>query len=113
MRRNVLYRPAVIANAPPNPIFRVQAVQQSRQRKQIRDPKGRAASRNHDERILGLSAGPRRRKGTHHPVRIDVINPFYPPAQPALKKLELTAMQGMEWMRHPKGSTLRLRIECS
>ena len=113
MRRNYVYSSAVGASAPPELIILVQAIQQCRQSKQIRDPKGRATSRNDEERILGPSAGPCRRKGTHHPVRVYVIHPFYPPAQPALKQLELPSVQGMKRVRHPKSSMLMVRVECS
>ena len=113
MRRNTLYSAAVAADALPKRTILVQAVQQCSQSQQIRNPKGRATSRDDDERILGPSAGPRRCEGTHHPVRVDVIHPFYPPAHPALKQLELSSVQGMKRVRHPKGSTLMPWIECS
>lgn len=113
MRRNILYSAAVTVSAPPSRIVLVQAVQQCGHSKQIRNPKGGATSRDDDERILGPGAGPRRCEGTHHPVRVDVIHPFYPPAQPALEQLELPTVQGMKRVRHPKGSTLMLWIECS
>ncbi len=113
MRRNTLYSAAATASATPKQTILVQAIQQCSQSQQIRKPKGRATRRDDDEGILGPSTGPRRCEGTHHPVPVDVIHPFYPPAHPALKKLELPSVEGMKRVRHPKGSTLMLWIECS
>ena len=100
MRQNLLdsLRPAVAL--PPSATVSVQAVQQCRQREQIRDTERRPARRHPHKRIHRRSTGKSLTNAAQHSVITRVMDPSHTLHRPDLDQLELASVKRMKQVRH-------------
>ena len=113
MRQNLLdsLRPAVAL--PPSATVSVQAVQQCRQREQIRDTERRPARRHPHKRIHRRSTGKSLTNAAQHPVITRVMDPSHTLHRPDLDQLELASVKRMKQVRHTEVAPLNASKGCS
>jgi hypothetical protein len=90
-----------------------EAVDQTDELKQIRDPQRGTPIRHDDERIHLASVGPRPRQRTLRPIIIEKEDPILSPRQPRRDEHELPPHPRMKRMDHTNSSLLTGYIERS
>jgi len=112
MRQNLLDSLCPTVDLAPSAVVPVQAVQQYRQRKQVRDAKRRPARRYPHKRIHHRSAGIGLTNRAQRPVIPPVLDKPHP-ARRDVDQFELTPVKRMKRVRHPNDLSLNASKRCS